>query len=543
MEQVSQTEQAKKGKMVPLNPEQHPVTAVPKFSHSLPFFNLTANRRATKQTIRYAGTDDDGRAIRWEVYPNTSREVGPPCVEAHQVWVLLVKPSIDAALNQYGKIPAIVPLGGVRECLRKVGWTAGGHQGRELIRALTQISFAGCKADFWLPTGQLDELQRRMYKQITGAFSRMSVYAIGERHVTEEDLVSGNFTFDLQDTVYVRLDPIEVLLQSSQDQRPLDNQYLFSVGPAARRWYELVAPKIFGVIKNKGQFCDVAYSWYCTHHHTLKRFYERRRVVEQMNEVVRDHRERGYISRVEYYALQKPGQGLDFTIRYWPGPGADDSLQRILSALRQKGSKQSEQLANPPAIQAAKQTLERRSHPLLVELSKRGIGEKEARKILTGLRPEQNLLDVLEWADFLIAQAKPGKILNAPGFIIHLIKEGIVPPPEFETSSRRTARDNQKREENQRLQALLSKQAQEEEKRQSLAEKQLNERSPEEYEKLYKEEKERLFARLNIARQWDSEIVRETIHRALIRKQLQNEQSVVQPNPSSMDASQDPPAA
>jgi hypothetical protein len=67
------------------------------------------------------------------------------------------------------------------------------------------------------------------------------------------------------------------------------------------------------------------------HHHTLKRHYERRRVVQQMNEVVKDHLKIGYISKVEYRAVKEPDQELDFTVRYYPGEAAKESIARILS--------------------------------------------------------------------------------------------------------------------------------------------------------------------------------------------------------------------
>src|SRR6266853_3052489 len=243
--------------LIPLKPEQHTLTFVPKLATELPFFNLTARRKDIPKVIKYAGRDDAGRPIRWEVYQDTSKEIGAPAVEAHEVWYLLVKPSIDSLRRPDGRVPEIIPLGGIRECLRRVGWTAGGFQARELIKTLTQISFAGCVADLWLPTGERDDEGKERFLQIKGRFSRMSVYAIGEHHLTEEELANKSFDVDLEDILYIRLDALEVKLQQLQDQRILDNQYLFSVTPAARRWYELMAAKIFGVVKNKGRFCEI----------------------------------------------------------------------------------------------------------------------------------------------------------------------------------------------------------------------------------------------------------------------------------------------
>jgi hypothetical protein len=331
--------------LLPLKPEQHTVTFVPRLSLELPFFNLTFRRNDIPKVIKYEGRDEAGRPIRWEVYQDTSEEIGAPAVEAHEVWYLLVKPSIDSSRRPDGGIPDIIPLGGIRECLRKVGWSAGGHQARELIKALTQISFAGCVADLWVPTGEPDPEGKTRFLQIKGRFSRLSVYAIGEHHLTEEELARSKFEFDLADVLYIRLDPLEAKLQQLQDRRILDNQYLFSVNPIARRWYELMAAKIFGVVTNNGQFCEIRYSWYLKHHHTLKRYYERFRVVQQMNRVVRNHIESGYLSKVDYRAIKEPDQEVDYLIRYYPGPGAKDSNARIQTYIRDRRNRRKSETA------------------------------------------------------------------------------------------------------------------------------------------------------------------------------------------------------
>src|SRR5207245_348096 len=101
------------------------------------------------------------------------------------------------------------------------------------------------------------------------------------------------------------------------------------------RWYELMAAKCFGVIKNRAQFCEIRYSWYVKHHHTLKRAYEHKRVRFQMDRVVRDHLESGYLAKVEYCTIKEPDHELDYIIRYFPGPGAGDSIARIQGHIRE----------------------------------------------------------------------------------------------------------------------------------------------------------------------------------------------------------------
>ena len=61
--------------LIPLNPEQHTLTFVPKLSNELPFFNLTARKKDIPKVIKYHGRDAAGRPINWEVYQDTSKEM------------------------------------------------------------------------------------------------------------------------------------------------------------------------------------------------------------------------------------------------------------------------------------------------------------------------------------------------------------------------------------------------------------------------------------------------------------------------------------
>jgi len=338
--------------LVPLKQKQHPVTPLPKLTTELPFFYLTKRKDLLTQAIDFQGTDPEDRPVQWRVTPNQS--IGAPGIEAHEVWVRLIKPALNAERERMlGKLPSLIPLGSVRECLRTLGWAIGGWESRRLMKCIRQIGSAWCEADFWMPTVEKDEQGKVLYRHVKGEFSRISIYAIGSKHVTDEDLVDGkvSFDFDLEDTVYLLLHPNEVEMQRNQSQRPIDNEYLFSVGPAARRWYELLAAKIFGVVDNRKAhqegFCEIRYSWYVERHHTLKRHVARYRVVEQMNDLIKDHRAFGYLDRVEYRAIKEPGQEVDYIIRYYPGEGARQSVNRIRS--HRPGNRKPELQASPKA--------------------------------------------------------------------------------------------------------------------------------------------------------------------------------------------------
>src|ERR1051326_5582925 len=94
----------------PLKPKQHSVTSLPKFTTELPFFYLTKRKDLLSQPIDFQGTDPENKPVRWRVTPNPT--IGAPGIEAHEVWVRLIKPALDEERERMlGKLPSLVPLG------------------------------------------------------------------------------------------------------------------------------------------------------------------------------------------------------------------------------------------------------------------------------------------------------------------------------------------------------------------------------------------------------------------------------------------------
>jgi len=77
--------------------------------------------------------------------------------------------------------------------------------------------------------------------------------------------------------------------------------------------------------------------------------------------------------------------------------------------------------------------------PLLAQLTERGINDVQAQRLLRSLPADQPILDQLEYGDFLIWRSRPA-IKNAPGFYVYLLRHNILPPENFETSTRKQAR-------------------------------------------------------------------------------------------------------
>src|SRR5947207_4306137 len=148
--------------------EQHAVTPVPKFTTELPFFYLTKKKKLLQQDIHYEGEDAFGNPIRWDVIPNRSPKIGVPTIEAHAIFTQLIKPVMEMHRRPDGQIPEILPLGGIRECLRMIGWKEGGWEARGLLKGLMQIGQATCDFDFLLPTGETDVTGKPTFRTIKG---------------------------------------------------------------------------------------------------------------------------------------------------------------------------------------------------------------------------------------------------------------------------------------------------------------------------------------------------------------------------------------
>ena len=287
-----------------------------------------------------------------------------------------------------------------------------------------------------------------------------------------------------------------------------------------------MARKIYCVIKNGGEYCEIRYSWYVKHDHTLKRYYERRRVVQQMNQVVRDHFASGYINKVTYRAIQEPDKEIDFVIRYYIGEGAKDSIKRLTRLLQQKKSK-THHIASPPTDSdenAPVQSTDNQgsvNEDQLAGMMSRGVGEKKARKVLSKIAPDQPVQDQLEWYDHQIASAPQGKLTNPPGLLVSMIEENVIVPNWFETSRKQAERLKVAAEgETRRIEANRRELAYEEYRREVL-DRYINETMPEKERQNLIVAKRQELLKHSYAAHWNEEQISGYI-RAALRSAVQS---------------------
>lgn len=255
------------------------VTLSPAGVNEYPFFCLSRRPAHLKRNIEWRGTDSEGRQFTWKVKPNSD---GLPGEAAWEIWLTIIQPLLHA--SQPLKHGLLIPLGGVRHCLRVLGWTISGANARVLTRALSQIAGATIEFDLWLPLPQ-PKPEGENFRRVRGRGPRILFYSIGEYQVSEAELKSGELTYDydLNDVISIRV-ALEADLQQNVQYRPLDQVYARSVSPSARRWYELTAASVFGAVShpNSRGYFDTRYSWYVSRHHTLEAQIGLRRIKMQM---------------------------------------------------------------------------------------------------------------------------------------------------------------------------------------------------------------------------------------------------------------------
>src|SRR5260370_27963180 len=98
---------------MPIKPEKQKGVLVRKSTKDLPFFYHTKKKSLLARNINYEGIDPFGRPIRWRTIPNRDPEIGVPGIDAHDVWMRLVKPTLDLRRDLYDETTYIDPLRGV----------------------------------------------------------------------------------------------------------------------------------------------------------------------------------------------------------------------------------------------------------------------------------------------------------------------------------------------------------------------------------------------------------------------------------------------
>jgi hypothetical protein len=209
----------------------------------------------------------------------------------------------------------------------------------------------------------------------------------------------------------------------------------------------------------------------------------------------------GYLAR---WDLQKTADGTSFKVAFFHGPKFyRDRRHRLEAAEAALLVEDDPGLDAPEPGHSTPHAPD--THSLVGELTRRGIVEVVARRLLRQLSPNQHIQDQLEWGDYVINQ-DPARFRNPAGFYVSLLRENVEPPETFGTPSRRRAQaesaENERQAAEQRAQ-LEYEYA--DYRRRTVAAYVRSELDPADYEKRVGEKRRTLMKKHPQAAQWTPE--------------------------------------
>jgi hypothetical protein len=453
----------------------------------LPIHNLAKKGRVDINIIR---KNDKGEVeLKWEV--SYSDRYG----QARQLAYKLDSVVINRRIDEEGRpLPKIIRLGSLREVCQMLDLNTG-QALRDVKKALFQNAFAAITAK--LKYKSVDGIERTL----EAGFTRYSVVFTGEK------LPDGKKA----DAVYLVLNGPYWEVLNNAPVRPLNYDYLKSLNPSAQRFYEIISYRIYAALKHRQPYARLSYSDYCTFS-AQQRYFDYDHFKKQMYKVHLPHKQSGYLDKIEYEETTDANGQVDWMMVYTPGPKAKAeyaAFTRQPQAIDIKTPdtrtirtvERSAKLEKPvPSLPAEQQVW-------LEEMTKRGIAESGARKVLSELAEHQPVLDQLEYGDHLI---KTTDINNPPGFYLYLLKENITIPDDFVTSRKRKLREQAHAE----RERWIDEQIQREQAYEDYRSQEINryiESHPEEYAQVFEERRRRFLEKYPKAAEWEPSVLETTV--------------------------------
>jgi hypothetical protein len=385
-----------------------------------PVHNLSKKGNVDIHILRRNGQGEVD--IRWEVSYNEKHG------QARQLAYKLDTIVINRRIEEEGRpLPKLIRLGSLRDIGERLDM---GSNTSVVKRALRQnaSAFITVKISYTNIHG--------VQKTIEADFTRYSVIFTGEKLPDKTRA----------DAVYLNLNDVYWSMLNEAPWRPQDYDYLKALTPAAQRFYEIVSFRFYNAFKFANlSAARIAYSEYCMYS-AQQRYYDYEHFKKQMYKLHQPHKLSGYVADVRYEAITDPEGRPDWMIWYVPGPKAQKEYELFSGqpsplALEQNSAPEQTVVSVAEALTRPAPSEAPDPDPLLLELLKRGIAEKTALQLLASLKPGQDVLEQLEYADFRIASESSGAFRNPPGFYVSVIRDNAAVPKSFHSSRRRSVAD------------------------------------------------------------------------------------------------------
>ena len=224
----------------------------------------------------------------------------------------------------------------------------------------------------------------------------------------------------------------------------------------------------------------------------IRAYQHQSKIKEKLGPSLDELTAHGYLSS---WRLERTSDGADYKIVLYHGEKFHRDLRRRASPAGLNSANNSNQtqvdtrsLAPAPNFSrtnGVKRTpkAEQRTVPVvddnaLKALIERGISPERSHELLSTAGDSQQIIDQLEWGDYLIARSGAGKFYNPPGFYVRLIESKVAPPDHFETSHKKRLREEAHRAHTQTIQERAALELKYLEYRQLEVDKYLDEKVP-----------------------------------------------------------------
>ncbi len=198
----------------------------------------------------------------------------------------------------------------------------------------------------------------------------------------------------------------------------------------------------------------------------IRAYQHQSKIKEKLGPSLDELTAHGYLSS---WRLEKTSDGAGYKIVLYHGEKFHRDLRRRAAPVGLNSANNSNQTSTDDRRLAPAPTFartngskctpkaEQRTSPVaddhvLKALIERGISAERSRELLSGAGDSQQIVDQLEWGDYLIARSGAGKFYNPPGFYVRLIESKVAPPDHFETSHKKRLREEAQRARTQTIQ-------------------------------------------------------------------------------------------
>ncbi len=380
------------------------IVRVEKNVNTFGFFTPSSKRlRTASKTVALQVKTEDGQRVQAKATIYPAAELGLPTTADQDKYFAFQK-ILEQIRKQEGAVVNPVRFSSAA-MIETIGMTDGGRNYREIWEWLRRMTLTGVESE-----GVVYFAGRKKYARDVFHVFQRSV-AMGE--VLEDGTVA--------EENYVWLSEWQLENVNNRHTLPIDyDVYKTLQQHIAKALVPLL--QIWFYASRREQCAERKYPDLCSLL-GLQYFKALSRIKQQLGPSLDDLKERGFLSS---WDLTKTTDDSDYKLCLWAGSA-------FVSAADIRAAENPERAA----------LLTARQGEILRALVDRGVREDRARQLFIDLPEDQPALDQIEWGDMEVKRKEHTRdpIQNPPGFYVYLLSCNYPVPANFETSHKRTLRE------------------------------------------------------------------------------------------------------